>query len=394
MRRVDVIGTAVIPCGLYLDRSVKQMVAQASELVLADANIGQDDVEAIYFGNSLSGLITGQESARGAIACVAAGYGSIPIQNIENSCATGANAVHAGWLAVGAGLYDTVLVMGAEKVNLTDRARTFAAYSGGIDLDELFETGQGAGQDRTAAVDRQATLARGMMADLELTKEHFARLAAVSHFNASVNPIAHRQGGATWEQILADRVVTEPLTRLMMSPITDGAAAVVLSATRAGTHPTRVRIADSRVATRSKRADEDGPTANESVARAVYEGAGIGPEDVDVAEVHDASVAYQLISMREVGLCPPGDERKWIETQHTALTGALPVNTSGGLIARGHPIGATGVAQVVEITQQLRGEAGARQIANADARVGLAHVGGGVIGFKTAVAGATLLVKD
>jgi acetyl-CoA acyltransferase len=393
MRRVDIIGSTVIPCGVYLDRSVKQMVAQASELALTDANIGRDDVEAIYFGNSLSGLITGQEAARGAIACVAAGYGSIPIQNIENSCATGANAVHAGWLAVAAGLYDTVLVIGAEKVNLADRTRTFAAYNGGIDLDELFETGEGAGQDRTAAVDRQATLARGMMADLELSKEHLARLAAVSHFNASVNPIAHRRGGATCEQILADRVVTEPLTRMMISPITDGAAAVVLSATRVGTHATRVRIADSRVATRSKRSDEDGPTANESVARAVYEGAGIGPEEVDVAEVHDASVAYQLMSMREVGLCPPGDERKWIETKHTALTGALPVNTSGGLIARGHPIGATGVAQVVEITQQLRGEAGARQIAK-DARVGLAHVGGGIIGFKTAVAGATLLVKD
>jgi acetyl-CoA acyltransferase len=394
MRRVNVVGTTVIPCGVYLDRSVKQMTAEASRLALTDALLVQDDVQAIYFGNSLSGLITGQESTRGAIACVAAGFGTIPIQNVENSCATGANAIHAGWLAVASGLYDTVLVIGVEKVNLADRARTFAAYRGGIDLDEPFETGEGAGENRTAAVDRQATLARAMMADLDLTKEHFARLAAVSHYNGSVNPIAHRQAGATWEQILADRVVTEPLTRMMISPITDGAAAVVLSATRPGSHDIRVRIAGSRIATRSKRADEDGPTANEAVAAAVYEAAGIGADEVDVAEVHDASVAYQLTSMRELRLCPPGEERKWIETEHTALTGGLPVNPSGGLIARGHPIGATGVAQVVEITQQLRGEAGARQIANDHARVGLAHVGGGIIGFKTAVAGATLLVKD
>lgn len=395
MRRVDVIGGHIIGCGVYLERTVKQAAAEVTHAALADAGTGIGDIEAVYFGNSLGGLITGQEAARGAIALVPAGFGTIPIHNVENACATGAAALHMGWLAVGSGLHDTVLVTGVEQVNLVDRAKTFAAYAGGIDKDDIFEVGEGAGQDRTMATDRQATLARRLMDERGVTKEHFARLAAVAHHNGSLNPIAHRRGGATYQQILDDRVVADPITRLMMSPITDGAAAVVLSATRSSPHLGRVRIAGTRLATRPARgAEREGPTANEAAADAVYEAAGIGPEEIDVAEVHDASVAYELVSLSETRLMRPGDDVKWIETGHVALTGGLPVNTSGGLIARGHPIGATGVAQVVELCTQLRGEAGDRQIAKQAPRVALAHAGGGVIGFMTAVAGATLLVRD
>jgi acetyl-CoA acetyltransferase len=394
VRRVEIIGGTIIPCGVYLDRTVKHAAAQVTQAALTDAGVGIPDIEAVYFGNSLGGLITGQEAARGAIALVPAGFGRIPIHNVENACCTGTAALHMGWLAVASGLHDTVLVAGVEQVNLRDRAKTFAAYSGGIDKDDTFEVGAGAGQNRTVATDRQAILARRLMNERGVTKEHFARLAAIAHHNGSLNPIAHRQGGATYEEILNDRVVADPITRLMMSPITDGAAAVVLSATRPSPHRERIRIAGSRLATRPTRGDEDGPTANETAAQAVYEASGIGPDEVDVAEVHDASVAYELMSLTETGLMRPGDDAKWIETGHLALAGDLPVNTSGGLIARGHPIGATGIAQVVELCSQLRGEAGPRQIANDNPRVALAHAGGGVIGFLTAVAGATMLVRD
>jgi acetyl-CoA acetyltransferase len=394
MRAVEVLGGHIIPCGVYLDRTVKQAAAEVTRGALEDADTALLDIEAVYFGNSLGGLITGQEAGRGAIALVPAGFGTIPIHNVENACATGAAALHMGWLAVASGLHDTVLVVGVEQVNLRDRAKTFAAYAGGIDQDDTFEVGEGAGQNRTMATDRQATLARRLMDQRGVTKQHFAALAAIAHHNGSLNPIAHRQGGATYEQILADRVVADPITRLMMSPITDGAAAVVLSATRATPHTGRIRIAGSRLATRPARGQEEGPTANEAVTAAVYEAAGLGPDDIDVAEVHDASVAYELMSLTETQLMPPDDTVKWIETGHLGLTGGLPVNTSGGLIARGHPIGATGIAQVVELCTQLRGEAGPRQIAKADPRVALAHAGGGVIGFMTAVAGATILVRD
>ena len=394
MRRVDVIGGGIVPCGVYLDRTVKQMAAEASSLALSDANVEIPDIEAVFFGNALLGLITGQESARGAIALVPAGYGSIPIHNIENACATGLDALHLGWLAVASGLHDTVLVMGVEKVNLTDRAKSFAAYNGGIDPDTMFDVGAGAGSDRTTSVDRQATLALLLMDELGLTKEHFARLAAIAHHNGSLNPIAHRRQGATYTEILNDRVVAEPITRLMLSPMTDGAAAVVLSATRPGSHPDRVRVAGSRVATRPRLDDVEGLTATEAVAAAVFDAAGIGPDEIDIAEVHDASVGYQLMALQELGFMRPDEAMKWIDTGHLALDGAFPVNTSGGLLARGHPIGATGIAQVVELCQQLRGAAGARQVAKTNPRVAMAHTSGGVIGFLSAAASAAILVRD
>jgi acetyl-CoA acetyltransferase len=394
MRRVDVIGEGIVPCGVYLDRTVKEMAAGVSRLALADAAVDIPDIESVFFGNALLGLITGQESARGPIALVPAGFGSIPIHNIENACATGLDALHLGWLAVASGLHDTVLVMGVEKVNLDDRAKSFAAYNGGIDPDTMFDVGAGAGSDRTTSVDRQGALASRLMTDLGVTKSHFAQLASVAHHNGRLNPIAHRQQGASYEEILNDKVVAEPITRLMLSPITDGAAAVVLSATRAGTHKHRIRIAGSRVATRPRLDDPTGRTATETVASAVFDAAGVGPEDIDVAEVHDASVAYQLMALQELGFMRPDDAVKWIETGHTALDGAFPVNTSGGLLARGHPLGATGIAQVVELCQQLRGEAGHRQIAKEGPRVALAHTSGGVIGFLSAVASAAILVRE
>jgi acetyl-CoA acyltransferase len=393
MRKVYVTGTGITQFGVQLDRNLKDLAADAVKQALSDAENTVKDIQAIYFGNCLLGAITGLESLRGPITLMPLGFGRIPIHNIENACATGASAVHLGWLAVAAGLYDTVLVVGAEKLNLPDRKKTFAAYNAGFDPEEpAFEVSAQAGETQTSSVDRQAVLAAGVMSEMDLTDRHLGLLAAINHHNASLNLKAHRRSGMSYEQIMSDKLLAAPIRRAMMSPISDGAAALVLSSVRPTQAARRVKIVGSRIALRTGFDEPNGPTAGRTAAYAAYEASGFGPEDIDVAEVHDASVAYQLLSLRDTGLCPPAEARERIETGAFAITGHMPVNTSGGQIARGHPIGATGVAQVAELTHQLRGTAGRMQVSAP--RVALAHIAGGVIRFETAAAGAHILAID
>lgn len=393
MRDVYVAGTGVTDFGLLLERNLKDLAADATTQALKDASSEVRDIQSVYFGNCLLGMVTGLEANRGAITMMPMGFGRVPYHDIENACATGANAMHMGWLAVASGLHDTVLVVGAEKLNLPDRKRTFAAYDSGFDPEEpAFEVGEGAGETRTSSVDRQATLAKRIMATFDVDPTHFGRLAAVSHRNGGLNPKAHRKAGWDYDAIMADKVVVSPLTRAMMCPISDGAAAVVLTSRRPEDKDSRVRLVGSRMASRMAFDDPDGPAAAYTAAQSVYEHAGIGPGEIDVAAVHDASVPYQIMSVRYADLCPPGEERAWIEKGEFSLTGRMPLNTAGGQIARGHPVGATGVAQIAELSDQLRGRAGAMQVDNP--RVALAHIAGGVIRFETAAAGAHILVKD
>jgi acetyl-CoA acetyltransferase len=391
MRDVVISGRGMTRFGKHMDRSLKDLAAEAATKAMQDAGVDRSEIDAIFFSNALAGLITGQEGIRGEVCAFPMGFGVIPMHNVENACASGGDALHLAWMSVASGVHDTVLVLGAEKLNLEDRERMFSAYRGGVDQDDMFATAEGAGVDRTPMVDRQARLARGVLEDRGLTVRDFATIAARSHQNGSRNPLAHRQYGATVETVLESRTVVDPITVLMMSPISDGAAAVVV--TRADRRDARsIRIAGSRTATRSPLDNPDGPSAARNSTAAVYEAAGIGPEELDLAEIHDASVAYEFMAWRDCGLCPPGEELKWVETGHTEIGGRLPINTSGGLIARGHPIGASALGQVCELVDQLRGDAGVRQVAGA--RVALAQVGGGVIGFQTAASSAHILVRD
>jgi acetyl-CoA acetyltransferase len=381
--------------GLQLYRSLKELTAEAIGSALEDAGTDRKEIDGVFFGNCLAGLVTGQEATRGPITVMPAGFGEIPIHAVEAACASGADALHLAFMAIASGMHDTVLVVGAEKANHADRQRSFAAYRAGLDVDEdirtTFEAGAGFGENRTVAVDRHALIARRMIADQGLTIEDIARLAAVGYRNAAANPHAHRRSGPTAREILDDRVTTPPITRLMMCPISDGAAAVVVSADPGPA--TRVRIAASRTATRYRLDDEHGPSAIRTATAAAYADAGIGPADLDLAELHDASVAYLLLALVESGLCPPGDEAAWIRAGVTALDGRLPVNPSGGSLARGHAPGATGVAQVHEVMCQFRGVAAGRQVPG-DPSTALACVAGGTIRFETAVAAAHVLVRE
>jgi len=386
---VLVRGTGMTRFGRHLDLSMKDMGREATQAALADAGVGVEDIDAVFFSNSLAGLITGQETIRGEVVLYPMGFGTVPIHNVENACASGGDALHLAWTSLMAGIHGTVLVLGVEKANHQDRQRTFSAYASGTDVEQGFQAGSGAGTDRTPLVDRQAGLALGLMEEYGLTREAFARIASKAYTYAAMNPMAHRQGGATPEEVLASRMVVDPITAKMSSPVSDGAAAAVL--TVGAPRPGDVRIASSRLASRPPLGQDNGPSSVQAATTAAYRDAGIGPDELDLAEVHDASVAYEVISWVDCGLCPPGDQLDWAMSGHTGPGGPFPVNTSGGLIARGHALGASGVAQVHELVLQLRGTAGDRQVEGA--RTALAQVGGGVIDGKTAVSSAHLLVR-
>lgn len=388
MTKVVVSGVGMSPFGKFLDRSMKDLGRVAVDAALADAGIGVPDVQAMFFSNALAGLITGQECIRGEVVGYPLGLAGIPIHNVENACASGGNALHLAWLAVASGLYDTVLALGVEKANHEDRQRTFSAYAAGMDVEQGFATGDGAGQERSPFVDRQARLAATLFDERGVTMEGLARVTSRSLESARHNPFAHRRFGGSPQDVLDARVVVEPLTVLMSSPVSDGAAAVVVTSKPSARS---VDILASRMATRPPADQPDAPNAVEASARAAFEQSGLGPGDMDLAEVHDASVAYELMAWTDVGLCAPGDEQRWAMEGVTEAGGAMPVNRSGGLVGRGHALGASGLAQVHDVVRQLRGEAGELQLA--DPRRAVVQIGGGVVDWLTAASSVHVLGK-
>ncbi len=384
MRETVVQGVGMTPFGRFEDTSLKDLSAQAINAAFEDAGVGWDDVQAVFFGNVAAGVMYGQHSIRGETITHHMGAGTLPVNNVENACASGANAFHLGWSAVAGGQYDRVLVVGAEKLYSSDKQKSFSAFMGGMDVD-FRDLGEGAGETRSPFIDRYAKVADFLIEQRGLTPEAFAQVASKAHFNGSLNPLAQRRTPLSPEEILASRHVLGPLTVLMCSPVGDGAAAAIISAP---TEPGGVRIRASQL--RSLPADASGPSdSHEYSAAAAFEQAGMSPEDMDFAELHDATSPGEIVSWAESGLCPAGEEMKWVETGHTTLQGPLPVNPAGGLVAKGHPIGATGVAQVYEAVTQLRGRAGDRQVEGA--RRAFVQCGGGLIKGTTAVSAAHVL---
>lgn len=384
MRETFIRGVGMTPFGRFPDQGIKDLGRTAIDAALADAGLDREDVQAVFFANAAAGLTTGQECIRGETVTHAMGFGSIPVNNVENACASGGNALHLAWSSVAGGQYDTVLAVGAEKLFFEDRAKSFAAFMGGMDIDYR-DVGEGAGVSRSPFIDRYAKVAQLLM-ERGVTAEGFAHVAAKAHHNGSLNPLAQRRQERSVEEILAARPVLDPLTVLMCSPVGDGAAAAVVTAN--GRRDGDVTILASQL--RSLSAEPEGPSdCHEFSARAAYEQAGLGPGDLDFAELHDATSPGEIVSWVETGLCPEGDEEKWAIEGRTRIGGSMPVNPSGGLVARGHPIGATGLGQVYEVVQQLRGVAGPRQVAGA--RIALSQCGGGIVRQATAVSCAHLL---
>jgi acetyl-CoA acetyltransferase len=386
----------------YPDKGLKQLGAEAAGAAVGDAGLTISDLEAAYVGNCAAGLVTGQESIRGQVVLGAMGIGKIPIINVENACASGSTALSQACAMVSAGLYDVVLALGVEKLTHPDKARSFAAFAGAVDVDEIQEMlaslsessggeGGGAGQSRSMFMDVYASAARGHMERWGTTARQFAAVAAKNSYHGSLNPRAQFQTELSVDEVLAERMIVEPLTRAMCSPIGDGAAAAVVVSERKVRElglAKPVRVVTSVMHSGWNHA-EDEPDTVQLCAREAFEEAGIGPDDLHVVEVHDASAPAEIIAYEQLGLCAPGGGGPLAESGATRLGGRIPVNTSGGLLRKGHPVGATGLAQVVELTEQLQGRAGRRQVEGA--RIGLAQNGGGKKGNDAAAMVVTIL---
>mgnify|MGYP005838273225 CR=1 FL=1 len=395
MRQVAVVGAGMTKFGKFLDRGLKDLAREAVEDALRSAGMEKSALQVAAVGNAAAGLITGQEMVRAQVVLREMGIGGIPMVNTENACASSSTAFHLAWLYVASGAYDIALALGMEKLYHEDKQRSFAALGAAVDVELLqrvmaqlqasqqekkaSEGGSGgAGQARSVFMDLYAAVAREHMRRYGTTKEQFAKVAVKNHYHGSLNPHAQYREVYTLEEILQSPPVAEPLTRLMCSPIGDGAAAAILcSADVARKYTTKPVFVRASALGSGVDHGPDEPGISERVARAAYEASGLGPGDIHVAEVHDATAPAELVLYEELGFCKPGEGGRLIDSDYTRLGGKLPVNVSGGLISKGHPIGATGVAQIYEIFVQLRGEAGERQVEGA--KVGLTENGGGMV---------------
>src|SRR5271155_4943880 len=305
-------------------------------------------------------ILIGQEMLAGQFGLRPLGIGGIPVFNVENACASASTAFHLAWQAVATGVHDAVLAVGAEKMTHPDKARSFAAIGGSVDV-ETTPADLPAG--RSFLMDMYARSSLRYMEQTGATRGDFARVVVKNQRHGMLNPAAQYGGELTVEQVLAAREIVWPFTLQMCSPISDGAAAALLVSGEL-VPPGSPVVAVLASVVRSAPADGVGSVTG-LAAGAAYEAAGIGPVDLDCAEVHDAAASAELVIYEQLGLAKPGGGAALIRSGQTALGGSLPVNTSGGLLARGHPIGATGLAQIVEAVTQLRGGAGRRQIPGA-----------------------------
>jgi acetyl-CoA acyltransferase len=388
MRKVVIGGVGMTPFGKFLERNLKSLAEEAVSLALKDARVSVNDVDRVFFGNAAAGVVTGQEMIRAQSSLRNTGLDGKPMFNVENACASGSSALNLAWLSVASGQAETALVVGVEKLSHEDKAISFGAFAKAVDLEEPLPEGVTTGTG-SLFMDLYAAKARKWMEKTGADASDFARVVVKSRRAGSLNPLAQFRKETSVEEVLASRMVSDPLTLFMCSSIGDGGAAVfICSEDYAARHDIRpVFIRASSIV--SAKADGSGGLVAVRAANAAYEEAGIGPSDVHVVELHDASAPAELIHYENLGLCAAGDAPKLIRSGDTDIGGRVSVNPSGGLLSRGHPVGATGVAQIVELTQQLRGTAGARQ--RKGAKVALAENNGGQLAGDSAVALVTIL---
>jgi len=373
MRDVAVIGVGMTEFGELWGKSLRTIWAEAALAALADA--GVERVDLITVGCMSPGLFVGQEHLASLLADEI-GMAGTAASRVESACASGGLALRTGFAEVAAGLSDTVLVTGVEKMNDVDGAD--ATYALGTAADQEWEGFHG-----ITFPGLYAMLARAHMQRFGTTVEQLAAVAVKNHANGLLNPHAQYHLKLTVESALQSTMVADPLRLMDCSPVTDGAAALVLTTVEnagkiAGDRPI-IKISGSGLATDTitlaNREDLTELKAVRMAAERAYRMAGKKPEDLDVVEVHDCFTIAEIMATEAIGLFEPGKAAAAAENGVTALDGRIPVNTSGGLKSKGHPVGATGVAQVAEITTQLRGEAGKRQVKGA--KTGLAQNMGG-----------------
>ncbi|MBT8047478.1 MAG: thiolase family protein [Xanthomonadales bacterium] len=405
-----IAGVGMTRFGKHMDTTLKGLAGEAIAEALTDAGIEASAIEAAYMANAAGGVVQGQEMISGQVALRELGIGRIPVINLENACASSSTAFNQACTMVSLGAYDIALVCGFEKLFHEDKRRTFAAFDGAVDTEnpeglsgtlktlaaiageEVDE--ENAGITRSVFMDIYSLLAKAHMKKYGTTREQFAGVTVKNSFHGSLNPRAQFQQAMTLAEVLDSREIIDPLTLPMCSPIGDGAAAIVLVSQRKARElglKKPVRVLSSALVSGWDLAEGD-MSVGEFAAQQAYEAAGVGPGEISLAELHDASAPSEVIAYDYLGICEKGQGGRLIDDGSTRLGGRIPVNVSGGLLRKGHPIGATGAAQIVEITEQLQGRSNQRQVENA--RIGLTHNGGGLIGLDAAATVVTILGRE
>lgn len=362
MYAVAIRGVGMTRFGKFPSRTMKDLATEAAILALKDAGVTGAEIGAVFSSNSLAGLLTGQESVRAQTVLGPLGLAGITVVNVENACASGSTAFTLAVQAVRHAEARYALALGFEKMAIGDTGRTVAAIATGRDVEES------AGEAGWTFMDGYAQKVRHHMEVTGTTVEDFAAVAVKNRRHAALNPCAQYRDLVTVADVLGSRPVVAPLTQLMCAPITDGAAAIVVGPADATSPVVAASVLRS--------GSDPGTEAVTAVAMAAYERAGIGPDEIGVAEVHDAASPAELIAYEELLFAAPGAGVGLLRSGATEIGGRLPVNPSGGLVSRGHPIGATGLAMLHEVALQLRGEAGARQV---NCRSGLVYNAGGLV---------------
>ncbi len=372
MRDVAIIGVGMNKWGELWEKSLRDVFVESALLAVKDAGI--DHIDSMYVGCMSSGLFVGQEHLASLLSDYL-GMGPIPAARVESACASGGLAVRMGFMDVASGMSDIVLVGGVEK--MTDVGGDGATFALSTAADQEYEVYHG-----ITFPGLYALMARSHMEKYGTTREQLAQVAVKNHENGSKNPLAQFPQKITVEQVTKSIMVADPLTILDCSPITDGSACLILCPAEMAKKlskkpPIKIMGSGNATDTIALHSRSDFTTLNATVkaAERAYKMAGVKPEDIDLAEVHDCFTIAEIIISEDLGFFKKGEGGKAVGSGVTAVGGKKPINASGGLKSKGHPVGATGVAQVVEIVHQLRGEAGGRQVK--DAKIGLTQNMGG-----------------
>ena len=393
--------------GKMPERTVKDLTREAVQKTLQDAGADTDIIDAAWFSNTRQPMLEGQNTVRGQIALRSIGFHGIPIANVENACASGSTALLQAVAAIKAGLTNVSLVVGAEKMFFPDnKAGMLAAFMGGTDVHDLerirskiaglaahFSPEQDDGAERSFFMDIYAAFARLHMEKFGTTVRQLAAVASKNHWHSTMNPLSQYQRDMSIDEVMNDKPVCWPFTRSMCAPVSDGAAALLVCNERSLTCFDRSRAVEIRglslVSGIPRAFDDYENHIGRRAARQAFSQAKITAADIDVAEVHDATSFAEIQQIENLGLCPPGQGGPFSASGETRIGGKIPINPSGGLVSKGHPVGATGIAQIHELVEQLRQEAGERQVA--DAQVAVAENGGGFYDVEEAATTVTVL---
>jgi acetyl-CoA acyltransferase len=392
MAGVAVLGVGMTRFAPHPERSLADLAGEAIRAALLDAGLTNEAIEMAFVANSMSAIVTGQVAVVGQVVLSRQGIDGIPVYNVDNACAGSSSALNLATHAIRAGAASIVLVVGVEKLVTEDRSVTYRALNGAADLDWLESVG--------VDVERESVFIKHVYADrlrdyqrvVPLEAETLAQIAVKNRAHAAHNEFAQYREPLTLEQVLNARVVVPPITTRMCAPLGDGASAAVVVSEAVARASARqpIWIRGSAVSMGSPPAG--GQRTLERVAAKAYEQARLGPEQIDVAELHDATAFSELLAYEDLGFAEHGHGADLVSEGATSIGGRLPVNPSGGLESRGHPVAATGTAQVVELVTQLRGEAGPRQVEGA--RVGLAETAGGFVAGDSAAMAVHVLASN